>query len=777
MFLPFVFLALWISGLIFILCGKRIPAVFLVLVCCFLLGAALYQKKSFEVQALDPLALQFGFDRPAAMRLKGRIVEYSRSRGEGERTSLLLDVDAASRCDDNPSWVSINGRTMVNWYEGGEGVLEGDQVEVFGKLRLLKGFKNPGVFDYERYMHRRGIYTRMSARGPDAVSLVERIDLSSPAGWRYFLRRQASVILSDSVWTKETTAFLSAILLGDRDLLTDEMKDWFKQTGTFHILAISGLHVGLVYLLVSVGLTSLRFDRKWRTALALLIVWSYALITGAGVPVMRASLMLTLVLAGYLLDREGDFLTAVAAAAFVLFLMDPLSIDDVSSQLSFTAVILLCVSEPLFSGRLYPALQERFPWALSPILHKLVVTLYASVIVGIGLTPIVAYHFNQVSLVFPFANLLVVPLLSFLLAFGFATLAVGSISIQAAAVPGFGAEIISQIMFGIVRFFSGLPFSFARIGSPPYWVLVLTMLGILIAWWRTGWRRKLVVFGCCAAVGIMSASSGRLLSDGVFRMTVFDVGEADSCFIESPERKTMLVDCGFSTPSLDCGEQLIAPFLWRKNIRKIDTLVLTHPDADHYGGAGFILEHFKVGKLLLPDIAQWPPAFLEIVERARERGIRIEYAAAGDVFEVDSVTRAEVLNPSKSVSQKRYSTNEISLVMRISCGDFSFLLAGDAEEGSLRDMQNCGKTLRSTILKVPHHGLASSFSRPFMQQVEPELAIISGRAFRVNDSIQRRIIRYAPYSGRVLATERDGAVVIEILNDSLRVSACRRTAF
>lgn len=768
-----LFVLTWILALTLTLSGRRTAAAMFTLGASFLLGACLYLGASFTMQTPDPLAQRYGFDRPAETKARGFIGECILPEGTDERLTFVLDVTALkSPSAPRQDWVPVKGRTLVNWYDRGAPVREADMVEVAGKIRLLKGFKNPDAFDYENHMYRRGVYSRIVARGPEAVTVLQTASMSAPSGWKHLLRRRAAEIISRSVQTAETQAFLSAILLGDRSLLSTELKDWFRQTGTFHILAISGLHVGLVYLIASLALAPFALGMKRRAAISILIVWLYAFITGAGVPVTRASIMLTLVLAGYLLDREGDFLTAVAAAAFILFVFNPLSIDEVSFQLSFAAVVLLCSFEPLFSKRFYPFLQRKLPSIPSPILHKFAVTLFASVVVGIGLLPIVAYHFNQISLVFPFANLLVVPLLSVALAFGFASLIGGTVSLHIAALFGLGAELASQAIFGVVRTFAALPWSFMRIASPPLWILALLGVGTVLLWWKAGWKRKTAFLACCAAAAMVTASACRMLSGDAFRVTFFDVGDADACFLEFPSNGTMLVDTGFSTPHLDCGEHLIAPFFWRKNISAIDSLVLTHPDADHCGGAPFILENFRVRRLILPDIEQMPARFAGIVDIARRRGTEVQFCATGDTLSA-TPARVEVLNPPRGSPGEGYSSNEMSVVLQVTCRDLSLLLTGDAEKEALRVVARAENSIKSRILKAPHHGLASSFSKRFVRRVDPDLVVISGRAFRSNDCIDQRISRYASLGGQVLSTERNGAVTVESDGFSTRIRTCR----
>ncbi len=736
----------------------------------FLLGASAYLLKAYVAETPDELAAHRACRAPGPTTLFGVVTECPPAT-EGSRLTFIVDVDGVETQGERSS---VSGRTRVNWYRPSGCIEPGDVVEVTGRLKPLTGFKNPHTFDYERYMHRRGIFTRMQARGPESVIVRSKGGLGWPARLREFFRRRGLEIISSSTRTDETRAFLSAILLGERGLLTREMKDWFKRTGTFHVLAISGLHVGLVYLIASLALTPLSLGARTRVALAILVVWLYAFATGGRVPVTRASIMLTLVLAEYYLSREGDFLTAVAFAALVIVGLNPLVIDEASFQLSFTAVLLLCTFEPLFSDRIYPAVRQRLQRIPSPILHKLALTLFASFVLGIGMLPLVAYHFNLVSLVFPIANLVVVPILSLVLASGFACLLVGFLWIKAAAVFGLAAEAFAWTIFATVKLCSLLPASSMRVGSPPVWTFGLGAVGITLVWWRGRLSRKLTIFAAVAGVLVATAFAGNRLSGNVLRATFLDVGDADSCLIEFPGGETMLVDTGFAAPSFDCGEQVVAPFLWRQGITKIGALVLTHPDSDHIGGALFLAKNFKIDRLFVADLAETPPEYSEILRVADERGFRVEAVGAGDVIPGIENVRVEVLNPPREVSRSIFSDNETSVVLRVTYGETSLLLTGDAEKRALRLLTDLGEKIGSRILKAPHHGLANSFSKRFVKTVGPEMVVISGRPYRIHESIEDRTARYAPLCGRVLSTQDSGGITIESDGRSLKTVTTRK---
>ncbi len=747
------FLTAWLFAILLLLMKKRVPSTLLTLAASFLLGACMYEVQAYVSEIPDEVARNYSSRGPLRVRLFG-VVAGARPFAERERATFTLDADCI---EANGVRKPVSGKVLVNWYQPASGIEPGDIVSVSGKLQLLEGFKNPRSFDYERYMYRRGIFSRMYARGPEAVA-VHGTEQNRLSGWRNKIRQRGLEIISVSTRTDETRAFLSAILLGERGLLTPEMQDWFKRAGTFHVLAISGLHVGLVYLIASLVLASVRV--RLRVALGILIVWFYAVITGGSVPVIRASIMLTLVLAEYYLNREGDFLTAVAFAALLIVSMNPTVIDEASFQLSFTAVVLLCTFEPVFSDTIYPALQQKFHRAPSSVLHKLAVTLYASLVVGVGMLPLVAYHFNLISFVFPLANIVVIPALSLVLASGFACLAAGFIWMKAAILPGLAVEAITWVILGFAKLCSAIPGSSRYVPSPPIWVLGLVGFGIILLWWNRSPIWKMTVFSTAAGAALAVAVLGEIAAKDTLKITFLDVGDADSSFVEFPDGSTMLVDTGFSTPSLDCGERIIAPYLWKRR-KGIDTLVLTHSDNDHTGGASFLMKNFRIEKLVLPDVPEFTERFSDILHLAKEKDITVEAVHAGQQLLFSEDARVDVLNPPPETSGRRLTTNESSVVLKVTCGNTSALLTGDAEKHALRFVSGFGEKIESQVLKTPHHGRKSSFSKTFVETVRPRIAVISGRPYRIDERIDNRLANYAPLCHTVLSTKECGAIEIE----------------
>jgi competence protein ComEC len=482
--------------------------------------------------------------------------------------------------------------------------------------------------------------------------------------------------------------------------------------------------------------------------------------------------MLTLVLTGYYIGREGDFLTSVAVAALLLVGFNPLVVDELGFQLSFTAVVLLCTFEPIFSERFYPFISDKLHWIPAPILHRFSITVFASVVIGIGMLPVVAYHFNIISLVFPIANLIVVPLLSCVLASAFAMLLAGMIWLKAAVVFGLVTEAFAWIIFATVKVCSLVPGGSMRIPSPPLWMLGLEATAILLMWWQSRPSRRVAAFMAAALLVVAASYAAATLDAPTLRATFLDVGDSDSCLVEFPAGETMLVDTGFATRYLDCGEHLIAPLLWNKGLTTVDVLLLTHPDADHTGGAAFLIENFEVGRILLPVLTD-AGRFSPVLHVAAENECAVARTASGDELPGFRDVRIEVLNPPSNRPYEYLSDNDTSVVIRITYGDTNLLLTGDAGKKAFRHMEGTGQEVASEVLKAPHHGLKSGFNETFLKAANPEVVVISGRTHRRNQDMEERIARYAPFCKTVLSTSDCGAIVIETDGGEIRTKLTR----
>jgi competence protein ComEC len=645
----------------------------------------------------------------------------------------------------------------------------GDRVRFSAKLSEPRNFRNPGAFDYQGYLAGMGISALASAK----VSEVERLPGFSGSRfelWRTRLRRDITEQIW-RLWPPNQAALVDSILIGDNDSLGRELLTDFQRTGTYHVLVISGLKVGILALASFWLLRRFRVGEIAASAITILLTISYAVFTDVGTPVWRATLMLILYLCGRLLYRQRSALNAIGAAALGLLVIDPHSLFDASFQLSFLCVLVISgIGSPildrttlplrsalrnpratgydfalpprlvqlrldlrLIAGRIERFLGPRVP--LPALANGIRITILGcefiviSTAIQVGFALPMAYYFHRATIVSLPANVLAVPLTEIAMVTAMAALGFSYVSFALAKLPALITGFALAAMAGSVRWLGALRIADARVPTPPLLMILVGAGTIALAMLsaRRQWLLSAASILCliAGAVWICTFSAAALRQPGVLEVTAIDVGQGDSILVVSPEGQTLLVDAGGIPPwmhsELDIGEDVVSPYLWSRGIRQLDTVAVTHPHADHIGGMRAVLANFRPHELWLGA----GPANSELdrtLTEARQLGIRIVVHKAGDDYQADGL-RFEVLAPAVDESTHTTKMNDDSLVMRVSYKQASVLLEGDAEKEAEQRMAT--QHAKSELLKVGHHGSATSTIPDFLAAVHPSYAVIS----------------------------------------------------
>jgi competence protein ComEC len=732
----------------------------------FFLGAA---SSSIEHQSLahQPLLGCFQNLGEGAFEEGPSVIEGSLAvdpETSGPLTRLTLD---AERLIHGRRRLDCRGGVSLTVSEGAlgkktlGGLKSGDRVRIWARLRRARGFRNPGSFDIEAYLARRGASLVGSVKSAALIELegAPPAKLATVTGTiRRFVRARIASALGSPRGPEtdrdEAPGVVLAMLVGDRSWIPGWAEKLYQRAGTLHVIAISGAHVALLALLVFGGL------RRWggglrASLLALAAVLPlYALICTSAPSVTRAVLMaLTLIVARWLSLDPQPF-HALGLSALLILVFRPLDIEDPGFQLSFAATATLILFAPSIS-RLTP-LGSRLPG------RWLAVSLAAQ----LGVVPVAAWHFHRLAGGAVLANLVAVPAAGGLMVVGMAILLFGP-------VPGVGAllALAARALVAAITWSSELvlmlPGGSIVVPAPgPVW-LIGYGAGLLVAALAPGrWRRASFASLALLLIGMVARPDAATPSE--LAVTAIDVGHGDALLLEIPGGRRVLVDGGGSHDAdFDTGERVVVPFLLRRGIRRLDAVVLTHPDRDHLGGLSAVLADLEVGELWEGEPAWELAGYRGLREIARQRGVRVRSLRTRDSVRLGEAT-VEVLagledgaGEPRVRRKKRRGYNHASLVLRVRYRRARILLTGDAESQLERKLLADGRFLRADMLKVGHHGSGSSTTPLFLDAVRPRVAVVSARrsgAFRLPSP--RVLHRFRVRGIPVYRTDRDGAVTV-----------------
>ena len=412
---------------------------------------------------------------------------------------------------------------------------------------------------------------------------------------------------------------------------------------------------------------------------------------------------------------------------------------------------------------IYANIEETNRTATRRILSWFAMLSFVSIAAAIGTSPLVAYYFNRVSIISPVANLVTVPII------GFIIVPIGLLSSILIPVSqtfsGWLISVNSHLLSLIIKFtalIASVPMASIRVVTPD--ILEVSLFYLLIASFiyrkESHLARRLLIaaLALMVAVGFFHVLKPGFQKD--LKVTFLEVGQGESTLIEFPGGKRMLIDGGgFPDSDIDVGEMIIAPFLWHERIREIDYLVLSHPNSDHYGGLPFILRNFNVGEVWESGVEEGSEGYAEFKRTVREEGLRYKVVGDGEDIAVNDVT-INVLNPPRGYMPKGdRAANNGSLVLKVSYGDTSFLFTGDIEKEAEYALLSKGDELKSTILKVPHHGSLTSSTVEFLNKVRPGKAVFSvGYNNRFGFPKEAVLKRYEYLGTDIYRTDRDGAI-------------------
>jgi competence protein ComEC len=592
-----------------------------------------------------------------------------------------------------------------------------------------------------------------SFRGRSEV-VVERVHpaLSEPRGSPRSLLLAARIRAEEAVdsWFGEAAPVVDALLLARRGRLDPEVREAFARAGTAHLLAISGFHVGVIAGLLFGAATLARLGPQGRVLTCSLGTWVYVALIGAPHSATRAALLITMTGAGLIRGQPTHRWGALATALLIMLIWSPRTVLSPGLQLSFAGAAGLLFWRTRVDGALRGVFSHRR-------LRSVRGGLAAGVAATLPTLPLVAWHFDEVSTIGVPMTLLTTGLVALIVIGVLIVLLVGVFSTTAGLTFGGGVEWMVQALLTCTEVAARLPGASVWVSRP---LLLGAVGGIVVASISTSGRRSrlLVTAALAVAGGLAGPMVEGAVGTGRVEIVSLDVGQGDAVAVRSPKGRWVVVDAGPRSRRFDAGRARVVPFLKQRGVRQIEALILTHPDLDHIGGAISVLENIPVRTVIAPGLATAREAHLGTLAAARARGIPWVGASALDALELDGMS-IHVLWPDSSLGEGRGTVNESSVVFSIRFGAFAALFTGDAsseiEARIAHDVQDVD------VLKVGHHGSATSTGASLLERSRPEIAVISvGRANRYGHPHPSVLSRLERADARVLRTDRHGTIRI-----------------
>lgn len=687
-----------------------------------------------------------------------------------------------------------NIRRMYAYIQSADGLKIGQKIRVSGQAEVPEPDRNPGQFDFRSYCFAKGICGSLS--GDTAVVVDEQYLLVKE------MLRQIGLLLEErleQISAAEDLGILKAVLLGEKRDMDDDVYKLYQKNGISHVLAISGLHVSVIGMGLWNALRKLGAGYCGAGVVAFGMLFCFGSIAGFGPSVVRAVFMMGISFVAGIFGRTYDIPSAMCVPGMGLLLWNPYVLTQASFQLSFLAVFAI----------FFPGAYLAKAWRL----HGVVQNVWTSISIQLVTLPVVLYHSFEVPVFGLVLNLVVVPLMTYVLVSGILGLAGSFLALPLGVFFLGGAHYILAFYRFVCEMVGAVTGAYLVLGRPDFGTIVVyyvcLMAGVWICVGNFGWivnrmrgrMRRCVkwknivgewkrigavvgIFVCCIGVFALIWKA-----DDELTVTFLDVGQGDGILVETGGR-TLLVDCG-SSQEKTLGEDCLVPFLKSRGIGQVDVAVVTHGDQDHISGIRELLEdpdcEIAIGQLVMPVSGIDDDACEKLAHLADSRNVPVYYMDAEHVRTNAEDTcgleetfwshifgenlQVDCLYPSPNFAGNTSDRNNGSLVLRLDYGKFSMLLTGDVENEGELELLRQGTVEPVTVLKAAHHGSASSTTEAFLDALEPDYVIFSyGAGNRYGHPAEAVVERCEKSGADLWKTAESGAVAIRTDGNIMQIS-------
>lgn len=618
----------------------------------------------------------------------------------------------------------------------------GDSLYIEGEFKQPEEARNYKGYNYKQYLKTKKIIGTVEL---EKVKILKSSNGSFIHNIQKYIRDTINGTLTD-----EEGNLLLAILLGDKDKLSEDIQESFKTSNLSHMLAVSGAHVSYIILGLTYVLQNSIIGKKNGKIVCIIFLLVFMAITNFTPSVTRACIMAILTLFSSIIYRKSDVYTNISVAALITLIFNPYSLLDLGFQLSYGGTIGIII----FIKRIQE--KKSNSKVINYIKQMALVSIYANIII----IPIMMYHFNTVSFTFIISNIMASPILGIIVITGFLFI-IASITVKPLTrlIAIFIKPILS-ILIKISQICSKLPFSNILVVTP-YMFNVISYYAIILYCIKSKKNNKCKIIICLLIVLILINFIIYIFPQKL-RIFFIDVGQGDSTLIITPDKKTVLIDGGGSD-SFDVGKKVLLPYLLDRRILKIDYVLISHFDTDHCGGILTIMEKVKVKNIIISEQAEHSENYERFKKLMIHKKIRLIEVKKGDKIKIGRYSEFKILFPtSRLLSENPLNNN--SIVAQFNYNNFKMLFTGDIEKLAEQQILKAEKAeIRADILKVAHHGSKTSSIPEFIKAVKPKIALIGvGKNNTFGHPNQQTIKNLENIKCRIYRTDLQGEIIIKI---------------
>lgn len=651
----------------------------------------------------------------------------------------------------------------------------GDKITFNGTYIEPPESRNYKGFNYKEYLKTIKIYGSCTPNSKIKVIKKDNVNIISKQIYNIKEKITSNV---RKLLEEETGNLCLGILLGNTEDISNDLKENFKTSNLYHILAVSGTHISYLIIGATFLLEKSKINKKISRILTILTLIFFMILTGLSPSVVRAGIMGIILISAGLFYRKLDIATSISLSLLISLINNPFCINNNGLLLSYGGTIGIILFEKKMEKIL--KIQEegiiscsklKFHKLKNLIKQMLSVTISAQIII----IPIMILKFNTISFTFFISNILAGFLIGIIIICGYVLIIVSLVSVNLAKCGFLLYNFILKIFIFIVEICSKLPFSKVYITTPNIFIIIIYYAVILalrfsiikISTLKKNYKKIIVIL-----IIIISIFNLIKIIPSNLKIHFIDVGQGDSTLIITPTNKKILIDSGGSKlkESFDVGESTLVPYLLNRGVNKLDYVIISHFDADHCNGFLAVLDKIKVGKLIISKQSEICNEYETIINIIKQKNIPVQIVKKGDKIQFDKYVYVDIIYPTKNL--KFNDINNNSIVCKLVYRKFSVLFTGDIEkeaEAEILSLYKNTNILNSNILKAGHHGSKTSSTKEFLEAVKPKIVLIGVGANNTFGHPSEEVIKNLEKCGaQIYRTDFNGEIIIKV-NDKGKI--------